>query len=144
VTSKIIPIGDELDVSLPNTPQLGSLSNHGDMLAASPDPFYNRQIRSFKGNVSKSASIAPSAKIWDYVQIRDNAKIGKNVIIGRGAYIGTGVIVADNCKIQNYALLYEPATLEQGVFVGPSVVFTNDRYPRAVNPDLKLNSKRIP
>ena len=89
-------------------------------------------------DVSKSASIAPSAKIWDYVQIRDNAKIGKNVIIGRGAYIGTGVIVADNCKIQNYALLYEPAILDQGVFVGPSVVFTNDRYPRAVTPNLKL------
>jgi UDP-2-acetamido-3-amino-2,3-dideoxy-glucuronate N-acetyltransferase len=91
-------------------------------------------------SVGKEVFISDSATIWDYVQIRDNAKIGKNVIIGRGAYIGAGVVVADNCKIQNYALLYEPATLEQGVFVGPSVVFTNDRYPRAVNPDLKLKN----
>jgi acetyltransferase-like isoleucine patch superfamily enzyme len=91
-------------------------------------------------SVGKDVFISDSAKIWDHVQIRDNAKIGKNVVIGRGAYIGTGVVVADNCKIQNYALLYEPATLEQGVFVGPSVVFTNDRYPRAVNPDLKLKN----
>ena len=84
--------------------------------------------------------VSDSAKIWDYVQIRNNAKIGKNVVIGRGAYIGTGVLVADNCKIQNYALLYEPTTLDQGVFIGPSVVFTNDRYPRAVNPDFKLKN----
>jgi acetyltransferase-like isoleucine patch superfamily enzyme len=91
-------------------------------------------------SLGEDVFISDSAKIWDYVQIRDRAKVGKNVIIGRGAYIGTGVEVADNCKIQNYALLYEPATLEQGVFVGPSVVFTNDRYPRAVTPDLKLKS----
>jgi acetyltransferase-like isoleucine patch superfamily enzyme len=84
--------------------------------------------------------ISDSAKIWDYVQIRDRVKVGKNVIIGRGAYIGTGIEVADNCKIQNYALLYEPATLEQGVFVGPNVVFTNDRYPRAITPDFKIKS----
>ncbi len=91
-------------------------------------------------SLGEEVFISDSAKIWDYVQIRDKAKVGKNVIIGRGAYIGTGVEVADNCKIQNYALLYEPATLEQGVFVGPSVVFTNDRYPRSVTPDFKIKS----
>ena len=90
--------------------------------------------------VGKDVFISDSAKIWDHALIRDNAKIGKNVVIGRGAYIGTGVLVADNCKIQNYALLYEPATLEQGVFVGPGVVFTNDRYPRAVTPELILKN----
>ena len=61
--------------------------------------------------------------------------IGENVIVGRGAYIGTGVEVADNCKIQNYALVYEPAKLARGVFVGPAVVFTNDQFPRAINAD---------
>ena len=91
-------------------------------------------------SLGEEVFISDSAKIWDYVQIRDRAKVGNNVIIGRGAYIGTGVEVADNCKIQNYALLYEPATLEQGVLVGPSVVFTNDRYPRAVTPDFKIKS----
>jgi acetyltransferase-like isoleucine patch superfamily enzyme len=97
-------------------------------------------------NISSSVSlgeevfISDSAKIWDYVQIRDKAKIGEGVIIGRGSYIGTGVKVANNCKIQNYALLYAPAVLEQGVFVGPSVVFTNDRNPRAVTPDFKIKN----
>ena len=48
--------------------------------------------------------------------------------------------MGDNCKIQNYALVYEPAVLEDGVFIGPAVVLTNDTYPRAVNPDGTLKS----
>src|SRR5207244_3207911 len=66
---------------------------------------------------------------------RENARVGRNVVIGRGAYIGPGVPVGDNCKIQNHALVYEPAVLEPGVFIGPAVVLTNDHYPRAVNAD---------
>ena len=57
------------------------------------------------------------------------------MVIGRGAYIGPDVPVGDNCKIQNHALVYEPAVLEPGVFIGPAVVLTNDHYPRAVNAD---------
>lgn len=86
-------------------------------------------------DVASSASIAGSAKIWHYAQVREEAVIGENVIVGRGAYIGTGVEVGDNCKIQNYALVYEPAKLARGVFVGPAVVFTNDQFPRAINAD---------
>lgn len=56
--------------------------------------------------------------------------------MGRGAYIGSGVVLGDSCKVQNHALVYEPARLGDGVFVGPAVVLTNDTYPRAVNPDL--------
>lgn len=63
-------------------------------------------------------------------------------MIGRNVYIGPGVVIGNNCKIQNNALIYEPAILEDGVFVGPAVVLTNDKNPRAVNPDgsLKLSS----
>lgn len=86
-------------------------------------------------DVAGSASIAASARIWHYAQVRESAAIGENCIVGRGAYIGTGVKVGDNCKIQNYALVYEPAKLGRGVFVGPAVVFTNDQFPRAINPD---------
>ena len=64
--------------------------------------------------------------------------LGENCIVGRGAYIGTGVEMGDNCKVQNYALVYEPAVLENGVFVGPAVVFTNDHFPRSIDPDGKL------
>ena len=52
--------------------------------------------------------------------------------------MGSGVVMGDNCKLQNYALVYEPAVLEDGVFVGPAVVFTNDYYPRAITPEGKL------
>jgi acetyltransferase-like isoleucine patch superfamily enzyme len=86
-------------------------------------------------DVASSASIAASARIWHYAQVREGASVGENCIVGRGAYIGTGVVVAENCKIQNYALVYEPARLGPGVFVGPAAVFTNDQFPRAVNPD---------
>ena len=66
--------------------------------------------------------------------------LGENCVIGRGAYIGTGVRMGDHCKVQNYALVYEPARLGDGVFIGPAVVLTNDTYPRAVNPDGSLKS----
>lgn len=86
-------------------------------------------------DVADSASIAASARVWHYAQVRENASVGENCVVGRGAYIGTGVHVADNCKIQNYALVYEPAVLGHGVFIGPAVVLTNDQFPRAINPD---------
>jgi UDP-2-acetamido-3-amino-2,3-dideoxy-glucuronate N-acetyltransferase len=86
-------------------------------------------------DVADSATVAASARIWHLAQVRENATIGENVIVGRGAYIGSGVEVGDNCKIQNYALVYEPAKLAAGVFIGPAVVLTNDHFPRAVNPD---------
>jgi len=86
-------------------------------------------------DVAESASVAAGSKIWHYAQVRENAKIGQNVIVGRGAYVGTAVEVGDNCKIQNYALVYEPAKLANGVFIGPAVVLTNDHFPRAINAD---------
>ena len=56
-------------------------------------------------------------------------------MIGRGAYVGPGVVIGDRCKIQNHALVYEPAFVEKGAFIGPAVVFTNDYFPRAGPPD---------
>ena len=86
-------------------------------------------------DVSLDAVIGEGSSVWHLAQVREQARIGKNCIIGRGAYIGTGVVMGDGCKVQNYALVYEPAVLEDGVFVGPSVVFTNDHFPRAINVD---------
>ena len=86
-------------------------------------------------DVAASAQIGEGSSIWHYAQVRENCVLGENVIIGRGAYVGTGVHVGSNSKIQNYALVYEPAFLEAGVFVGPGVILTNDEYPRAINPD---------
>jgi UDP-2-acetamido-3-amino-2,3-dideoxy-glucuronate N-acetyltransferase len=96
--------------------------------------------------VADSAEVAPSArlgagsKVWHLAQVRDDAVLGENCIVGRGACIGPGVRIGDNCKIQSQALVYEPAELADGVFIGPAVVLTNDTYPRAVNPDGTLKS----
>lgn len=79
--------------------------------------------------------MAESARVWDLAQIREDARVGSHCIVGMGAYIDAGVVVGDSCKIQNYALIYSPAVLEEGVFVGPAAVFTNDVFPRAVNRD---------
>jgi UDP-2-acetamido-3-amino-2,3-dideoxy-glucuronate N-acetyltransferase len=91
-------------------------------------------------DVDDRAEIGPGTLVWHLAQVREEARVGSRCVIGRGAYIGPGVVVGDNCKIQNYALVYEPAVLEDGAFVGPAVVFTNDLYPRAVNPDGTLKS----
>lgn len=79
--------------------------------------------------------IHPSVKVWDGAHVRDGATIGEGTSIGRGAYVGPGVSMGRNCKLQNLALVYEPAVLGDGVFVGPGAVLTNDLFPRAVNPD---------
>ncbi|MGO1544829.1 MAG: acyltransferase [Gulosibacter sp.] len=86
-------------------------------------------------DVAENAQIGDGSSVWHLAQVREDAVLGKNCVIGRGAYIGTGVTLGDNCKVQNYALVYEPAVLESGVFIGPAVVLTNDTYPRAINPD---------
>ncbi len=87
-------------------------------------------------DVADGAVIPESARVWQLAQVREGAILGENVIVGRGAYIGSGVRIGANSKIQNQALVYEPADLAAGVFIGPAAVLTNDRLPRAVNPDL--------
>ena len=86
-------------------------------------------------DVSSEALVPESASVWHLAQIREGAVLGENVIVGRGAYVGTGVHLGDNCKLQNYALVYEPASLAAGVFIGPAAVLTNDKNPRSITPD---------
>lgn len=86
-------------------------------------------------DVDERAVIGDGSSVWHLAQVREHAELGENVVVGRGAYVGTGVKVGANSKIQNYALVYEPAELEDGVFIGPAVVLTNDHYPRSINPD---------
>lgn len=91
-------------------------------------------------DVSPGAVIGEGTSVWHLAQVREDAVVGRNCVIGRGAYIGEGVRMGDNCKVQNYALVYEPATLGDGVFIGPAVTLTNDHFPRAINPDGTLKS----
>lgn len=91
-------------------------------------------------HVEDGATMGAGASAWHQVQVRTGAVVGAGTIIGKGAYIGADVRVGANCKIQNYSCVYEGTILEDGVFVGPEVVFTNDRLPRAINPDGTIKS----
>jgi UDP-2-acetamido-3-amino-2,3-dideoxy-glucuronate N-acetyltransferase len=91
-------------------------------------------------DVADDAKIGDGSSIWHLAQVREGVSLGENCVVGRGAYIGTGVQVGNNVKVQNYALIYEPARVEHGAFIGPAAVFTNDHFPRSVNPDGSLKS----
>jgi UDP-2-acetamido-3-amino-2,3-dideoxy-glucuronate N-acetyltransferase len=91
-------------------------------------------------DVDSGATLGDGTSVWHLAQVRDGATLGEGCVIGRGAYIGPGVRLGKFCKVQNYALVYEPAVLEDGAFVGPAAVFTNDHYPRSVTPDGALKS----
>ena len=91
-------------------------------------------------DVDERAQVGDNSSVWHLSQVREHASIGANCVIGRGAYIGPGVSIGNNVKIQNHALVYEPARVADGAFIGPAAVFTNDHFPRAVNPDGTLKS----
>lgn len=88
--------------------------------------------------VADTASLGEGTTVWELAQVREDATLGAQCVIGRGAYVGPGVRIGDRVKLQNYALVYEPATLGDGVFIGPAAVLTNDTYPRSVDPEGKL------
>ena len=91
-------------------------------------------------DVDVGALLADGCMIWHLAQVRERAAIGVNCVVGRGAYVGPGVRIGDNSKLQNYALVYEPAVLADNVFIGPGAVLTNDRYPRSTDPSGRLKS----
>jgi acetyltransferase-like isoleucine patch superfamily enzyme len=90
--------------------------------------------------VSPKATIGPGARIWHQAQVREGARIGANCIIGKGTYIDFDVSIGANSKIQNGVCVYHGATVEDGVFLGPGVILTNDKIPRAINPDGSLKA----
>jgi acetyltransferase-like isoleucine patch superfamily enzyme len=91
-------------------------------------------------DVDDGAVIGDGTSVWQHAHIRGGASVGRHCTVGRGVYVGPGVVLGDACKVQNYALIYEPARLGDGVFIGPAVVLTNDVYPRAVNEDMTPKS----
>jgi UDP-2-acetamido-3-amino-2,3-dideoxy-glucuronate N-acetyltransferase len=85
--------------------------------------------------VDARAEVDANVTIWAGTHVREFARIGSNTSIGQYAYLGPGAIIGRDCKIQNGALIYEPAVVGDAVFIGPRALLTNDRYPRAVNPE---------
>ena len=85
--------------------------------------------------VDPRAQLGENVKVWNWVQIREDAEIGDNTILSKGVYVDFGVRIGRDVKIQNNVSVYHGVTIEDGVFVGPHVCFTNDKVPRAINPD---------
>jgi UDP-2-acetamido-3-amino-2,3-dideoxy-glucuronate N-acetyltransferase len=85
-------------------------------------------------HIDRGAEIGAGTKIWHFCHVFGKAKIGKNTIIGQNVLIADRAVVGDFCKIQNNVSLYEGVTLEDYVFCGPSMVFTNVKTPRCEYP----------
>ena len=84
--------------------------------------------------IDDGATIGEGSRIWHFTHICSGANIGKNVSLGQNVFVGNKVLIGDNCKIQNNVSVYDNVVLEEGVFCGPSMVFTNVYNPRALVP----------
>jgi UDP-2-acetamido-3-amino-2,3-dideoxy-glucuronate N-acetyltransferase len=85
--------------------------------------------------VESGATVGAGTRIWRQAQVRAGAVIGASCIVGKGVYVDAHVRIGSNVKIQNHVSVFDGVTVEDGVFIGPHVCFTNDLYPRAINPD---------
>jgi len=82
--------------------------------------------------VDEGAVIGEGSRVWHFVHVCSGAVIGKKVSLGQNVFVGNKVTIGDRCKIQNNVSVYDNVHLEEGVFCGPSVVFTNVHNPRAL------------
>ncbi|PMC15701.1 N-acetyltransferase [Oligella urethralis] len=82
--------------------------------------------------VDDGAQIGEGSRVWHFVHVCGGAKIGRGVSLGQNVFVGKKVSIGDYCKIQNNVSVYDNVTLEEGVFCGPSMVFTNVYNPRSL------------
>jgi UDP-2-acetamido-3-amino-2,3-dideoxy-glucuronate N-acetyltransferase len=81
--------------------------------------------------VDEGSSIGDGTRVWHGAHVMRGAVIGRDCVLGQGCFVASTVRIGDGCRIQNHVSLYDGVTLEEDVFLGPSCVFTNVRYPRA-------------
>ena len=81
--------------------------------------------------IDEPVEIGEKTQIWHFGHVMPGAKIGENCILGQNVFIGKGVILGNNVKVQNNVSVYDTVVLEDGVFCGPSMVFTNVINPRS-------------
>jgi len=81
--------------------------------------------------VDDGAEIGDDTRIWHWVHVSAGARIGRHCSLGQNVYVGNDVVIGDNVRIQNNVSVYDAVTLEDDVFCGPSMVFTNVVNPRA-------------
>ena len=81
--------------------------------------------------VDDGAQLGDGCRVWHWVHISAGARIGRGCSFGQGVFVGNDVAIGDNVKIQNNVSVYDAVTLEDDVFCGPSMVFTNVHNPRS-------------
>ena len=81
--------------------------------------------------IDDGAIIGQNSRVWHFCHISGKARIGSNCSLGQNVYVGNDVSIGDGCKIQNNVSVYDAVTLEDDVFCGPSMVFTNVHNPRS-------------
>ena len=82
--------------------------------------------------IDDGAQIGSGSRVWHFAHICGGARIGEGVSLGQNVFVGNKVSIGDNCKVQNNVSVYDNVTLEEGVFCGPSMVFTNVYNPRSL------------
>lgn len=82
--------------------------------------------------VDEGAQIGDGSRVWHFVHVCSGARIGRSVSLGQNVFVGNKVVIGDRCKVQNNVSVYDNVTLEEGVFCGPSMVFTNVYNPRSL------------
>lgn len=82
--------------------------------------------------VDEGAQIGEGSRVWHFVHVCSGAVIGRGVSLGQNVFVANRTVIGDRCKIQNNVSVYENVTLEEGVFCGPSMVFTNVYNPRSL------------
>ncbi len=81
--------------------------------------------------VDRGAQIGEGTRIWHFCHVMKGARIGPNCVLGQNVFVAATAVIGAGCRIQNNVSIYDGVVLEDGVFVGPSAVFTNVRTPRA-------------
>ena len=82
--------------------------------------------------IDEGAQIGAGCRVWHFVHICAGAQIGEHCSLGQNVFVGNRVVIGNHCKIQNNVSVYDNVTLEDGVFCGPSMVFTNVYNPRSL------------
>ncbi len=82
--------------------------------------------------IDEGAQIGEGSRVWHFAHVCAGARIGKGVSLGQNVFVGNKVVIGDHCKVQNNVSVYDNVTLEEGVFCGPSMVFTNVYNPRSL------------
>ena len=93
--------------------------------------------------IDEGAEVENNSKIWHFTHVMSSAKIGSNCSIGQNCFIGENVVIGNNVKIQNNVSIYDGVVIEDDVFIGPSVVFTNVKFPKSSSPVNKNYEKTL-